>query len=710
MGIEPQIKKLNRGIDVLVATPGRLEDLIARRAVTLADAAIVVVDEADRMADMGFMPVVKRLLDQTPAQRQTVLYSATLDGDVGTLISRYQRNPVRHEVGPASPDLKAMEHYFWELPRNDRVPLCASVIATFGPTIVFTRTRHGADRLGKQLGRLGVKAVAIHGNRSQAQRTRALDDFSRGRAHALVATDVAARGIHVDGVECVVHFDPVDEDSAYVHRSGRTARAGARGKVISFVDPGQTRLVRAMMRRLDLPQDITRPPEVEGGPLPELPPDDADAGVGADAAPARRSSSRPGRGGKPRTRRTGGKGRQAGTARATSTGSASNPRNAGGKKTSGTRRRQEIASRQEHGRHPRAARDRRAAARNRPARVPEALPVAVAADGARPGRADPDPSALEERSGALQRARVLEHEDVPSLEHLERRTGYRVREPLGVLERGNAVVPSGTDERRCGDAGQAPGGIVASAGFELSEEPLLRLGRALDELTGAEHRGDPFQAGDVLPGLVAGVEQLHRRVGPVLGRQHLQLVQGIRRGVAPRRGAVQDEPLHEIAMADRDVLGDHAAERRAHHRATVPPQLGAERRGVVGEVRHGRRVVAERGTAEPPLVVVQAEEVGVQPVRCRGGVAEVAAAARDVEQGRPGAVPLVVHGQVAHRDERHGADPRRAGDSSSRLCSAPRPAGGRCARARSRPPETAPGRGSGGTGEVSPRRRRPIVT
>jgi superfamily II DNA/RNA helicase len=317
VGIEPQVKKLRRGVDILVATPGRLEDLLARRALTLGDAEIVVIDEADRMADMGFMPVVKRLLDQTAKKRQTVLYSATLEGDVGKLISRYQDNPIRHEVGPATPSLKAMEHFFWELPRTERVPLCASVIATFGRTIIFSRTRHGADRLAKQLGRHGVKAAAIHGNRSQSQRTRALDDFSRGKAHALVATDVAARGIHVDGVECVVHFDPVDEDSAYLHRSGRTARAGAKGKVISFIDPSQVKDVRKMIQRLDLPQQITRPPEVEGGPLPELTEDHDDRGDRSEGRDRPRQEGGQGRSSKPRARRTGGKGRQSGTARST---------------------------------------------------------------------------------------------------------------------------------------------------------------------------------------------------------------------------------------------------------------------------------------------------------------------------------------------------------------------------------------------------------
>ena len=268
VGLQPQINRLSNGVDVLVATPGRLEDLIQQRVVSLTEVEYVVIDEADRMADMGFMPAVKRLLDQAGYNPQTVLYSATIDGEVAKLTKAYQSDPVRHEVGGATPDLDKMTHYFWKLPRPERIPLCASVIATFGRTIVFTRTRHGADRAARQLTRAGVPAVPIHGNRSQNQRQRALDDFARGKAAALVATDVAARGIHVDAVECVVHFDPVDEDSAYVHRSGRTARAGARGTVVSFVDPGQVKDVQRMKRRLDLPQEITPPPDIDGEPLP----------------------------------------------------------------------------------------------------------------------------------------------------------------------------------------------------------------------------------------------------------------------------------------------------------------------------------------------------------------------------------------------------------------------------------------------------------
>lgn len=314
VGLQPQINRLAKGVDLLVATPGRLEDLIQQRVVSLASVDRVVVDEADRMADMGFLPAVRRILDQTNPDRQTVLYSATLDGEVAKVTREYQSNPVRHEVGEATPDLTKMEHHFWQLPRPERIPLCASVVATFGRTIVFTRTRHGADRAARQLTRAGVKAVPIHGNRSQSQRQRALDDFASGKAHALVATDVAARGIHVDAVECVVHFDPVDEDSAYVHRSGRTARAGARGVVVSFVDPSQVKQVKQMKHRLDLPQEITDPPGLEFEPdalADDAPP--ARQGRGpkqSERRPAKKSGNRKPKNRENRAKQPGGNGRQ----------------------------------------------------------------------------------------------------------------------------------------------------------------------------------------------------------------------------------------------------------------------------------------------------------------------------------------------------------------------------------------------------------------
>ncbi len=242
-----------------MACPGRLEDLIKGGSVSLEDVSFVVVDEADRMADMGFLPEVKRLLDQTRDDRQTLLFSATLDGDIAELTRRYQRDPARHEVGEVEPDLDAMTHHFWSIRHEDRVDHTRDAVMAAGPTIVFTRTRHGADRLTRQLEKAGVKAEAIHGGRNQNQRSRALEAFTRGKVQALVATDVAARGIHVDGVACVVHFDPPEDDKTYLHRSGRTARAGAEGAVVSFVRPNNRKAVKTLQRDLGLAQVVSDP-------------------------------------------------------------------------------------------------------------------------------------------------------------------------------------------------------------------------------------------------------------------------------------------------------------------------------------------------------------------------------------------------------------------------------------------------------------------
>jgi len=248
----PQRSRLQQGIDLLVACPGRLEDLIEQGVVDLRDVDLVVVDEADRMADMGFLPAVKRILDMTSPTRQTILFSATLDGDVAVLTQRYQRDPVRHESDLQDDDAANAEHHFWKVERADRTAHVARVVSSASPAIVFTRTRHGADRLAKQLAGAGVTAVALHGGRSQQQRNRALKDFSSGRSQALVATDVAARGIHVDGVASVVHFDPPEDEKAYVHRSGRTARAGAAGMVVSLVDGSQVKSAQRMQKALGL--------------------------------------------------------------------------------------------------------------------------------------------------------------------------------------------------------------------------------------------------------------------------------------------------------------------------------------------------------------------------------------------------------------------------------------------------------------------------
>ena len=259
VGYGPQLKALRDGIDILVACPGRLEDLIDQGAVNLNDVDRVVLDEADRMADMGFMPAVRRLLDQTSDRRQTVLFSATLDGDIAKLTRDYQSDPVRHEVGDETPDINAATHLFWTVDKTARVDLTAEAVAAAWPAIIFCRTRHGADRLAKQLARSEIKAAAIHGGRSQSQRTRALADFTGGRVHALVATDVAARGIHVDGVASVVHYDPPEDHKAYVHRSGRTARAGQDGVVISLVQPDQKKDTRRLQRDVGLNEPVTSP-------------------------------------------------------------------------------------------------------------------------------------------------------------------------------------------------------------------------------------------------------------------------------------------------------------------------------------------------------------------------------------------------------------------------------------------------------------------
>lgn len=247
---------LRRGVDIAIACPGRLADLVRRGDAQLGDVRHIVLDEADRMADMGFLPEVRRLLDATADDRQTLLFSATLDGDVDLLVRRYQRDPARHESRVSAEARGDVRHFFWRAAQQDRLAITCSVVEQTSPAIVFTRTKHGADRLAKQLGRQGVRAAAIHGNRTQGQRERALASFADGRVTTLVATDVAARGIHVDDVGVVVHFDPPETGKDYIHRSGRTGRAGADGVVVTLVLPDKERDVRSMQRGLSLPQQL----------------------------------------------------------------------------------------------------------------------------------------------------------------------------------------------------------------------------------------------------------------------------------------------------------------------------------------------------------------------------------------------------------------------------------------------------------------------
>jgi superfamily II DNA/RNA helicase len=259
VGLHPQRKALRKGVDIVVACPGRLADLLERGDTGLGDVELVVVDEADRMADMGFLPQVRRLLDRTPAGRQTLLFSATLDGDVDVLVRRYQRDPVTHRLEEPETDHAPAEHHFWRVPNDERVPVCAQIVRDSGATIVFCRTRRRADRVARLLDKAGIRTAAIHGDRSQRQRDRALAEFTGRDVDALVATDVAARGIHVDGVACVVHYDPPDDLKSYTHRSGRTARAGATGTVVSLVDDAQAAEAARLQRALDLPVGLTGP-------------------------------------------------------------------------------------------------------------------------------------------------------------------------------------------------------------------------------------------------------------------------------------------------------------------------------------------------------------------------------------------------------------------------------------------------------------------
>jgi superfamily II DNA/RNA helicase len=236
-----QIDSLRRGVDVVVATPGRLLDLMERRVADLDAVSVMVVDEADHMADLGFLPAVTRIIDATPASRQCLMFSATLDGGVDRLAQRYLSNPAVHAVTSASAPVTSKQHQVFLLDHDDKVDVAAEIATRPERTLFFVRTKHGADRLAKQLVRRGIDAAAIHGNLNQNQRTRALDAFAAGRVRALIATDVAARGLHIDALDMVVHFDPPSDHKHYLHRSGRTARAGATGTVISLVEAHQAR-------------------------------------------------------------------------------------------------------------------------------------------------------------------------------------------------------------------------------------------------------------------------------------------------------------------------------------------------------------------------------------------------------------------------------------------------------------------------------------
>ncbi|HWS47195.1 MAG TPA: DEAD/DEAH box helicase, partial [Acidimicrobiia bacterium] len=254
--MEKQIRSLRRHIEVAVATPGRLIDLLERNELDLDAVTILVVDEADRMADMGFLPQVEWLLRKVPDDRQTLLFSATLDREVDVLVRRYMRDPVRHEVVSQTQTVEEMTHRFLKVHELDRVKVLAAIAGGVARTMVFVRTKRGADKLVSQLKREGVHAAAIHGDLRQTAREKALKDFAQGNHGLLIATDVAARGIHVDDVDVVVHYDPPEEHKSYVHRSGRTARAGNAGIVVTFVLWNQELEVERLQKRLGLREPI----------------------------------------------------------------------------------------------------------------------------------------------------------------------------------------------------------------------------------------------------------------------------------------------------------------------------------------------------------------------------------------------------------------------------------------------------------------------
>jgi superfamily II DNA/RNA helicase len=254
----PQLRILQRGVDVVVACPGRLEDHLRGGHAGLGNVEITVLDEADHMADLGFLPAVQRLLKQTPRDGQRMLFSATLDRGVDGLVRQFLREPVTHEVDSGESRVTTMEHHVLHIRSDDRLKVLADLTAAPGRTLVFTRTKQRAKRLTRDLITAGIPAVELHGNLAQNARERNMLAFSDGRATTLVATDIAARGIHVDGVTLVVHADPPVEHKAYVHRSGRTARAGADGLVVTLMTDDQVADVRALTRRAAISPTTTR--------------------------------------------------------------------------------------------------------------------------------------------------------------------------------------------------------------------------------------------------------------------------------------------------------------------------------------------------------------------------------------------------------------------------------------------------------------------
>jgi superfamily II DNA/RNA helicase len=316
VGQNPQVTALRKGVDIVVACPGRLEDLIQQGHCTLANVEITVLDEADHMADLGFLPSVRRLLSKTPQGSQRLLFSATLDRAIDGLVRQFLINPVTHQADSAQSPVATMSHHVLHVDREARLPILVDLASAPGRTMVFTRTKRGAKTLARQLNANGVPSVELHGNLSQNARTRNMDAFHTGKAAALVATDIAARGIHVDDVALVIHADPPSEHKAYLHRSGRTARAGNDGTVVTLMTSEQSRDVRDLTRAAGIKPTTTRIAGTRHPILTELAPGERQLPGGlapaVPDAPARPPRAGSGGGSNNRRRRSNGSGQGSG--------------------------------------------------------------------------------------------------------------------------------------------------------------------------------------------------------------------------------------------------------------------------------------------------------------------------------------------------------------------------------------------------------------
>jgi len=307
----PQVTALRKGVDIVIACPGRLEDLVKQGHASLGGIEVTIIDEADHMADLGFLPVVRRLLDQTPRDGQRLLFSATLDAQVDVLVKRFLHDAVVHEADSAQSPVSTMTHHVLHVDREQRFGVLADLASAPGRTVVFTRTKHGAKALARQLNAKGIPTVDLHGNLSQNARTRNMDAFHSGKATTLVATDIAARGIHVDDVALVVHADPPVEHKAYTHRSGRTARAGSDGTVVTLATGEQLREVRSLTKAAGISPTTSRVQGTHDPVLSQLAPGERSLPGGLTVAVSSDSGageSRPRSGGGGGGRRRGGSG------------------------------------------------------------------------------------------------------------------------------------------------------------------------------------------------------------------------------------------------------------------------------------------------------------------------------------------------------------------------------------------------------------------